>query len=221
MNRLPKAIIFDWDNTIVDTWPIIHLALEATFKTFNKPFWSFEHTKNNVHLSLKDSFPQIFGDQTEEAAQIYYDNYTSNSLNKLTVLEGAQELLELISKEYGIYTAVLSNKKGEYLRREAELLDLSQYFKILIGSLDTEFDKPSIIPLQKSLSLSNFNLDSNIWMVGDSIIDMECAYNANITPILYGESQATVKISSLFPPKIHFTDYKSFTNHMQNLANAL
>ena len=23
----PKAVIFDWDNTLVDTWPLIHQAI--------------------------------------------------------------------------------------------------------------------------------------------------------------------------------------------------
>ena len=27
----PRAIIFDWDNTLVDVWPAIHDALNTTF----------------------------------------------------------------------------------------------------------------------------------------------------------------------------------------------
>ena len=26
----PKAVIFDWDNTLVDTWPLIHEAIDKT-----------------------------------------------------------------------------------------------------------------------------------------------------------------------------------------------
>ena len=28
----PKAILFDWDNTLVDSWTVIHHAMTATFE---------------------------------------------------------------------------------------------------------------------------------------------------------------------------------------------
>ena len=31
--KKPKAIVFDWDNTLVDTWPIIHMAINQTMQT--------------------------------------------------------------------------------------------------------------------------------------------------------------------------------------------
>ena len=30
LDRLPRAAIFDWDNTLVDTWPVIHESMNAT-----------------------------------------------------------------------------------------------------------------------------------------------------------------------------------------------
>jgi phosphoglycolate phosphatase len=32
---LPRAILFDWDNTLVDTWPTILDALNTTFEAFH------------------------------------------------------------------------------------------------------------------------------------------------------------------------------------------
>jgi phosphoglycolate phosphatase len=34
---LPKAVIFDWDNTLVDSWPVIHHALNETLEAYGKP----------------------------------------------------------------------------------------------------------------------------------------------------------------------------------------
>jgi phosphoglycolate phosphatase len=58
----PRAVIFDWDNTLVNTWPIIHDALNKTFAEHSLPLWEFEKTKARVRKSMRDSFPEIFGD---------------------------------------------------------------------------------------------------------------------------------------------------------------
>ncbi len=31
----PKAIIFDWDNTLVDSWPVIEQSLNQTAQALN------------------------------------------------------------------------------------------------------------------------------------------------------------------------------------------
>ena len=56
-NIKPDAVLFDWDNTLVDSWPIIHAALNDTFDTFDKKRWSLSETKRKVKHSLRDSFP--------------------------------------------------------------------------------------------------------------------------------------------------------------------
>ena len=68
----PQGIIFDWDNTLVDTWPIIHDALNTTFRAFDKPEWTLTETKARVRHSLRDSFPPIFGDKWEQAGDVFY-----------------------------------------------------------------------------------------------------------------------------------------------------
>tara|TARA_R100001086_G_scaffold137349_1_gene71705 strand:- start:1375 stop:1527 length:153 start_codon:yes stop_codon:yes gene_type:complete len=39
---LPRAVVFDWDNTLVDTWPIIHDALNHTFRAWGLREWTLE-----------------------------------------------------------------------------------------------------------------------------------------------------------------------------------
>ena len=51
---LPKAVIFDWDNTLVDSWPVIHHALNETLEAYGKPLWTLEETKDRVRHSMRD-----------------------------------------------------------------------------------------------------------------------------------------------------------------------
>jgi phosphoglycolate phosphatase len=181
----PKAIIFDWDNTLVDTWPIIHSALEETFKALGEPFWSFDQTKRRVRKSMRDSFPEIFGPNWQKAAELYQANYRKHHLDRLTPLPGALDVIKLV-KDMGIYSAVVSNKKGGNLRIEVEYLGWNKYFDKVVGSDDAKRDKPFTDPVDLAFKDSDIPLGSEVWFVGDSDIDLDCAQNTCTVPILYG-----------------------------------
>ena len=59
----PRAILFDWDNTLVDSWETIHEALNVVMAAMGRPLWSLHETKARVRLSLRESFPLHFGAQ--------------------------------------------------------------------------------------------------------------------------------------------------------------
>jgi phosphoglycolate phosphatase len=59
--RRPSAVLFDWDNTLVDSWAVIHAALNETFTAMDHPNWTREETEARVRGSLRDTFPGMFG----------------------------------------------------------------------------------------------------------------------------------------------------------------
>src|SRR5688500_15712585 len=99
----PIAIIFDWDNTLLNTWPIIHDALNATFRDMGKPLWELEQTKARVRKSMRDSFPEIFGENWEKAGELYQQHYRNSHLNQLEALPMAPELLKEV-RSRGLYS---------------------------------------------------------------------------------------------------------------------
>ena len=56
--RKPDAIIYDWDNTLVDTWPLIKNAINQTLREMNREEWSLEKVRDSVHKSMRESFPE-------------------------------------------------------------------------------------------------------------------------------------------------------------------
>ena len=69
--RKPRALIFDWDNTLVDTWPTIHEALSHTFEAMGVEPWTLEQTRQRVRRSMRESFPELFGDRWTHARDIF------------------------------------------------------------------------------------------------------------------------------------------------------
>lgn len=196
----PKAVIFDWDNTLVDTWPLIHVAIDTTMEAMGKEPWGLEKVRDNVHKAMRDSFPEIFGENWQQAGEIYKSTYRSIHLDKLRFLPNALELLNQL-EEQGILQFIVSNKIGVTLRKEAEKLSIEKKFFAVIGSLDASADKPSKEPVD--LALLGSDLDpkkDEIWFIGDTIADVECAWNSGCTPILYAHCDN--KISATVSEKI-------------------
>ena len=214
----PNAILFDWDNTLADTWPTIYSSLKLTFEAMGHTPWTFEETKDRVHQSLRDSFPAIFGDRWEEAGRLYLENFEAIHLEKLTVLDGAKSVLDFL-KSKGIYLAVVSNKTGYNLRAEIEHLGWQHYFVKTIGAKDAEEDKPSAKPVHMALEGSNFEPDKNVWFIGDSITDLQCAYNSGCTPLFYGDQDLSLPKFKEYQPQAHFVDHKALLHTLQRVCS--
>jgi phosphoglycolate phosphatase len=182
----PKAIIFDWDNTLVNTWPVIHEALNKTFVQMGRAPWSMEMVQRRVARSMRDSFPAVFGDSWQAAAEIYQQSFRAIHLERLEALPGAASTLAYLQGK-PVYVAIASNKKGVNLRKETAHIGWERYFSKVIGADDTPRDKPAPEPVYAALEGSGITADRSVWFVGDSEIDMECAYATGCTAILYGE----------------------------------
>lgn len=83
-----------------------------------------------------------------------------------------------------VYRAVVSNKRGDLLRAEADQLGWTGYFTEIIGAGDAKADKPAPDPVDLALDGSGISRSMAVWYVGDGAIDVECARNAGLTAIL-------------------------------------
>lgn len=179
----PRALLFDWDNTLVDTWVSIHHALSLTFEAMGQQPWTLEETRARVRASARDTFPALFGERAEEATNFFYRTFEAEHLTRLRERDGAGDMLARLARS-GFYLGVVSNKRGYLLRREAEHLGWSGYFRSLVGANDAARDKPSVDPVDLALDGSGIGRGAEVWFVGDTDIDLRCAVNAGCIPVL-------------------------------------
>jgi phosphoglycolate phosphatase len=211
----PQAILFDWDNTLVDSWATIHEALNFLMAAIDKPLWTIDETRERVRLSLREAFPRIFGEHWEEARDIYLDRFRAIHLERLTALPEREELLAKLSGE-GIFLAVVSNKTGSILRREADHIGWSALFGRIVGAGDAPLDKPDAAPVRLALEPSGIEPGETVWLVGDTGIDMECAHNAGCVPVLLGSGVSEEEIGAC-PPRLVFSDCPTLFRFVQGL----
>jgi len=179
----PRAVIFDWDNTLVDSWDCIQESYNMTFRHFGMPDWSMEETRERVAASMRDSFPAMFGERWHEARDVFTASFAAIHMDHLRPLPGADDLLDVLAGA-GVTLAVVSNKRGPFLRKEAEAMGWTGKFAALVGADDAPADKPDPAPVRLALKDTGLEAGPQVWFVGDSPIDSHCAVNSGCVPII-------------------------------------
>lgn len=204
----PDAVLFDWDNTLVDSWTVIHDALNTTLEAMGHSPWTLDETRQRVTRSMRESFPEMFKTRWEEARDIFYTRYREIHLTRLSALPGAETLIEaLMAAE--IYLGVVSNKAGEHLRLEAAHLGWNDRFSRFVGATDAPRDKPASDPIILALSGSGIPAGPTVWFVGDTAIDMECAHRSGCVPVLVRQAAPKPGEFDPYAPKYYFQDCES------------
>lgn len=178
----PSAVIFDWDNTLVDTFPLIVKAHSHARTSFGLSAFDLETASRYVNKSARDIYPEWFGENSSTAIDILYQYIQERHIEDLRTLNGAQALLKHLS-ERGIPLAIVSNKRGDILRKELDHLGWQSYFRVSYGSGDADKDKPDPTPAFKSLEDMGIKADKYVWYIGDSESDFKVANAAGLSAI--------------------------------------
>jgi phosphoglycolate phosphatase len=100
-------------------------------------------------------------------------------------MPGAEDLLDVL-RERDVPLAVVSNKKGDLLRREIDCLGWTSRFSAIVGAQDAAADKPDPAPAHLALRTAGLSISGDIWFVGDTDIDMRTAVASGCYPVLVG-----------------------------------
>ena len=181
-NQKFKAVFFDWDNTLVDTWPILLQASNIVLEHFNLPKTDLSEVKHWARFSTREGFPKRFGNNWKEAQTIFYQavhDYKSH----IKLYDGVSQQLQKL-KDSGHLLAIISNKQKSMLN--AEIKQFNIYSDLIIGSGDAHYDKPH--PEMGQIALKHFGLQpQDVVYIGDSITDWIFAKNLNMPAIAVGE----------------------------------
>jgi phosphoglycolate phosphatase len=212
----PEAILFDWDNTLVDGWAAIQAGLNAAFRAFDLPEWDRPTVLARVRTALPESFPGYFGAEWERARDIFYAEVRATHLGVLHPMPGAAAMLAAL---HPLPMGVVSNKHGPLLRAEAAHLGWEAHFGTLVGAGDASADKPDAAPLLMALAALGRPPGPGIWYVGDTALDMQAARAAGCLPVLLGDAAHDGGVGAC-SAALHFADAASLVAHVAALDKA-
>lgn len=175
---LPQGVFLDWDGTLVDSYEFLQGAHNYVRSALGFPTFKGDEFKNYFGKPRDKLYDEIYGAKNDQARELFGQYVRKNHVKDLKPMPGADQLLRVM-KDLGLTLGVVSNKKAEFLHLEIESYGWQGYFSSVVGAGDAAHDKPSADPLLLAVEKAGFRHGmENLWYVGDTDIDLQCAKNA-------------------------------------------
>ncbi|MBW1490041.1 HAD family hydrolase [Campylobacter jejuni] len=178
-----KTILFDLDGTLIDSTDAILNSFQGAFKALGLTSKNNEEIKNLIGYPLEQMFRMLYPDKvnlSKEFVLAYREIYAQIYLEQTTLLPKAKEALELGSEIADL--GIVTTKGGKFTPILLDYLRVKKFFKTLITLEDITNPKPSSEPIILALKRLN-KTQENAYMIGDTILDIQAAISANITPL--------------------------------------
>ena len=175
-------ILFDLDGTLIDSTEAILESFHNSFDTHNYPHPSDEEIKALIGHPLDVMYASLGvpSSQVWDFVTTYKEYYRVISTQKTELLEGAAEAVKTASKFATL--GIVTTKTGLYSEILMKHFKLMSYFEVLIGREHVEKPKPDAEPIEKALAALDSD-DKDIWMIGDTKMDLISASNAGVNSI--------------------------------------
>ncbi len=175
-------ILFDLDGTIIDSTEAILESFHHTFDIHQVIHASDENIKALIGYPLDVMFERLGVSESQkwDFVATYKEHYRKISTQKTLLLDYAREAIEKAS-EFAIL-GIVTTKTAEYSTILMEYFELMHYFKVLIGREDVVNPKPHAEPILKAIEILG-DTTKDIWMIGDTKLDIICAENAGVNSI--------------------------------------
>ena len=181
---MQKVILFDLDGTLIDSTEAILESFKRSFERFAKEPPKEEEILPQIGHPLFDMFVNlgVNSDVADKYVKSYKESYSQIHTQKTVLLPKAKEAVELAYSS-GAKLAVVTTKTGKYSIELLEHFGIMKYFSVLIGSEDVQKHKPNPEPIYEALKRMNVSKSSNIYMIGDTCMDMIAAKRADVVGI--------------------------------------
>ena len=176
-------ILFDLDGTLIDSTEAILESFHKACEKLGFPSPKDEKIKRLIGYPLDYMFAHVGVSEEKvwDFVAAYKEHYRKISKQKTVLLPNAKEAVELAATFARL--GIVTTKTGRYSRELMEHFGLLQYFEVLIGREDVEYPKPHPEPILNAIEAMHPSKDEDIYMVGDTKLDMECAKEAGVKAV--------------------------------------
>ena len=234
--KLPKAIIFDTDNTLYSYAPANELALKSVFTKaeilldINRKL--FEEKFKEARLEIKKRIRnqasshsrllyiqrtiELLGFKTQLLLTLDLEQtYWRTFLQSCKLFPNVRELLDTL-KNLNIQTAIITDLNSQIQFRKIIFFGLEQYFDYVVTSEEAGFDKPSKAPFELALKKLDL-LPNECWMIGDNLnADILGGKECGLTTLYKYESKDKSKFDNIIPDA-SFNEYITILNLIKKI----
>ncbi len=179
----PRAVIFDLDGTLADSFTAIGAALNRALVDCGLPERPLAWTRSHVGRGAVELVKGAVGPADETllhaVGSSFAAHYEAIYLEQTPPIAGAGEVLEHVHRGTGGRVAVVSNKYAALCRAWLEHWDLARFVAAVAGPETYGARKPdpaAILPVVAGLGVA----PAEVLLVGDMDIDVESGRNVGI-----------------------------------------
>ncbi len=175
-------ILFDLDGTLIESTEAITSTFHHAFDVQGEKHPTDADIQALIGYPLDVMFARLGVEESRvwDFVNTYKQKYRTISKIKTELLPQAKEAVELASSfaELGIVTT----KTGLYSQELMEHFGIMQHFEVLVGREHVQNPKPHEEPILTALT--SFDCENKeIWMIGDTKLDLLSAQNAGVNSI--------------------------------------
>ncbi|WP_131742556.1 HAD-IA family hydrolase [Actinomadura roseirufa] len=186
--RATRAVVFDLDGVIVDSFDVMRRAFRIAYaEVVGDGPAPFEEYSKHLGRYFPDIM-RIMGLPPEIEEPFVRESY--RLAGEVTVFPGVEALLTELNRR-GLRLAVATGKSGPRARSLLTVLGIAGHFEHVIGSDEVPRPKPAPDIVEHALDLLGVVPEEAV-MVGDAVTDLQSARGAGVGAIaaLWGESDA-------------------------------
>ncbi len=182
-----KAVLFDFDGTIMNTNDIIIQSWQHTFRAAEGAERPLEDITHSFGEPLSLTMAKMFPDRdTDEMVNTYRDYQRKVYTESIQMFPGIAELITEL-KARGYLMGIVTSRLWESTTQGLYKFDIAHLFDAVVSAEDTTVHKPNPEPCLICLDKLGLEPQEAIF-VGDSKFDVLCARNAGVKSVLVGWS---------------------------------
>lgn len=196
-----KAVIFDWDGTLMNSEARIVDAIQTAARETGLPVLPYDESKQIIGLSLEKAilglYPDLEQSQVIAMSEAYTQCFLEESNVDMVPFDGAEALL-LNLKMQGVQLAIATGKSRKGLNAVLAETGFGAYFNMTRTPVESA-SKPNPLMLQQILEEFDLSVEQAV-MVGDTSFDMEMAQNINMDRIALSHGVHQTEILQGYDP---------------------